>query len=243
VQSQTAGGIHPNLADELRWAGALFRGVWRVSRKHHQRLLTRDVHRVVTGDPHLTGWATGRPPPHRYHGALRSAVGAGLDRLTERALGVRPVIRMPQHVLRMMPQHVLRIRTPVLAGSRRASIARAGLGRTCSHRSGGPGTEALSSRSVRRGVPPTATPPQRPAPATDDAALPAPSFPPSVALSRQHRARSGARPLLPGLSQGANALGHAPGSTCGCRRASPVPDARRSGPLLAAARRCRHDRR
>jgi hypothetical protein len=41
----------------------------------------------------------------------------------------------------------------------------------------------------------------------------------------------------------ATALGHAPGSTCGCRRSSPAPDVRRSGPLLAAARRCRHDRR
>jgi hypothetical protein len=37
--------------------------------------------------------------------------------------------------------------------------------------------------------------------------------------------------------------GPVPGSTGGCRRASLDPDARRSVPLLAAARRCRHDQR
>jgi hypothetical protein len=41
----------------------------------------------------------------------------------------------------------------------------------------------------------------------------------------------------------ATALGPVPGSTGGGPRASPPPDASRPGPLLAAAPRCRRDRR
>ena len=52
-------------------------------------------------------------------------------------------------------------------------------------------------------------------------------------------------PSTPEPSEDPTALGPAPGSTGGGRRASPhpAPDARRPVPLLAAARRCRHDRR
>jgi uncharacterized protein len=64
VQSQATGGVQPDFADELRGACALFCGIWRVSREHHQGLFACHVGRVVTGD-HLAAWGSGGPPPHR----------------------------------------------------------------------------------------------------------------------------------------------------------------------------------